>query len=287
MNDVELRTLLHTLPPELPDRADRFRLVQDRVRSRRRRGAAGGAAGAAVLLVAVPLGLRGLGGADRAVDQPATDSTSAPVSPTAVAVDDVQPGGTRVVELGDPVTFTGAGTETVPLGTRPAEATAVRVSLGCLDPGKVYWPDGGNLVCGADDVISPDADPATQNYGVMELSPGQTAIRIRATAGMSWKLTATYVHTEQTEWGVNARGETFGVENDDGTPDLVAVIATNGREGYAYDDELSEPQPKSLPEALAQASAYPNGRDVPVYESDGQTQIGTFHIAAAHGRTEG
>jgi hypothetical protein len=166
----------------------------------------------------------------------------------------------------------------VSLGTRPADATTVKVSLGCLDPGKIYWPDGGNMICGASDVESPDVDPTKLNYGVMDLSPDQTTIQIRATAGMSWKLAARYLHTEKTPWGVNARGQTFGVENDDGSPDLVAAVATNGRQGYVLNSELLGPQPTSPADALAQNNAHPNGRDIPVYESDGQTQIGTFHI---------
>jgi hypothetical protein len=189
-----------------------------------------------------------------------------------------------MTELGAPVTFSGAGTQMVPLGSRPAGVTAVKVSLGCLDPGKIYWPDGGNMICGADDLMSPDADPTSLNYGVMDLSPDQTSIEIRATAGMSWKVVATYLHTEQTSWGVNARGETFGVENDEGTPDLVAAIATNGRLGYVRNSELMDPEPTSPADAVAQNDAYPNGRDIPVFESDGVTQIGTFHIGPGSGQ---
>jgi hypothetical protein len=93
---------------------------------------------------------------------------------------------------------------------------------------------------------------------------------------VSWKVVAGYVRTESSAWGVNAKGETFGVQRDGKSPDLLAVYTTDGRQGYAYVTDLDEPLPPTSPaDALAQQEA-DDGRSVPVYESDGDTLIGEF-----------
>jgi len=62
-------------------------------------------------------------------------------------------------------------------------------------------------------------------------------------------------------------------------PDLVLVIADGGAEGYVYSDELNGPLPSSPAEALAwQAEGRFDNRVLPVYESDGVTQIGTYPV---------
>ena len=279
--ETELSERLRGLPPELPDPVDRFERVEVRVRRRRRRAAISATAIAAVVAAAVPAALYGLPGDGRAVDTPVTEPSSAPVPPTPTPTYEVPPGGTRTIELGEPMTFTETGTVSVPLAAPPTGATAVTTSLACLDPGRLEWPDGASMRCLDSDVVEPGADPRDTGYYVLDLVPGQTTLTIKAAAGMRWKLSATYVRTEQTPWGVNAQGQTYGVENGDGTPDLVAVQATNGRRGYAYATELNGPQPTSPADALAHQEPDYDGRDVPVYESDGVSRIGTFHVWGA------
>lgn len=77
-------------------------------------------------------------------------------------------------------------------------------------------------------------------------------------------------------WGVNANGQTHGVANDNGTPDLIAAIATNGKTGYVYAHDLEQPAPTAL------QSGTPPGqtRTIPVYTSDGHTEIGQFLISS-------
>jgi hypothetical protein len=82
----------------------------------------------------------------------------------------------------------------------------------------------------------------------------------------------------------NAAGETYGgdkplVEQ----PDLVAVIATNGKHGFCLRSDFDGPADGTTPstppeevEALNEAGL--RGRTIPVYESDGVTQIGVFQI---------
>lgn len=282
--EAELSERLHRLPPQLPEPSDRLARVRARVR-RRRLATVSAAAVAVVVVAAAPVALYGLPGQSRSVSPPATDPTSPPVDPTSSPT--VLPGGTRTTELGDPMTFTETGTTTVQLTAPPDGATALTSALVCLSPGRLVWPDGASMSCGANDVVEPDADPRDAGYNVLDLVPGDTTFTVKASPEMRWKLSATYVHTEQTPWGVNAQGQTYGVENDDGSPDLVAVHATNGRQGYAYTAELDGPQPTSPADALAQNDAYPDGRDVPVYESDGLTRIGTFHIGGVIGEPTG
>lgn len=257
---------LHDLPPDLTDPVDRFDQIHERVRRRRRRQTVvGGVAGAAALALAIPLATQLL----------PEEPTVAPGSAT--AMEEELFGGTRVTPLSDPRTVTGTGTATVELGEPPAESTGVEITLGCLSPGTFEFPDGAGMSCSEVEVDR--AQPSDARY-VMALAKGQESIEIRATDGARWRVTTTYVSTDVTEWGVNAKGETYGVENVNGSPDLIFVFATNGKVGYAYVAEMNAawgPEPTS-PEHALQMQEERAGQtvSVPVYESDGETVIGEF-----------
>lgn len=80
-------------------------------------------------------------------------------------------------------------------------------------------------------------------------------------------------------WPMNARGQTYGVQIDYQEPDLVRVVATNDRTGYALARDLREPTPRSPEEALRrQAEQEGKVHLIPVYESDGITRIGVFSL---------
>ena len=80
-------------------------------------------------------------------------------------------------------------------------------------------------------------------------------------------------------WPVNDSGQTYGVQGDSPVaPDLVRVMATNGKEGYAFSTELQGPQPTSPADAAKNFSTPRPSRQVPVYLSDGKTQIGVFQV---------
>ncbi len=83
-------------------------------------------------------------------------------------------------------------------------------------------------------------------------------------------------------YGVNRDGVTFGsdaVPTADGKQvQLVLVIATNRRQGYAWREELAGPQPKDPAQALEWQRTKPKTRTVPVYDSSGKRQIGVFQI---------
>ena len=57
------------------------------------------------------------------------------------------------------------------------------------------------------------------------------------------------------------------------------VLATNGNVGYALSTDLAGPEPSTPEEAVEwQAERGSEPRTVPVYESDGITQVGVFEI---------
>jgi len=282
MNTDELSDLLRTLPPPMDGPPGRFEAVQRRAQQRARTihlGVAGGVAAAVVAVTATML-----------ISPPPTtqsnsrDIATEPPSPTeTVRYEDAGPlpGATTTIDLSKPVTVTGTGTRTIELGPRPDGATAANVSVVCLTAGRIVYPDGASAVCDKPASESAIADPRSANYGLIDLDPVQTSLTFRAKAGVGWKVVANYVRTETSEWGVNAKGQTFGVQRDGKSPDLIAVVTTDGKQGYAYVKDLDGrwPVPTSPADALAQQGA-DEGRSwsVPVYESDGETIIGEYTI---------
>jgi hypothetical protein len=192
------------------------------------------------------------------------------------------PGGEQVTALTAPVTETHTGTATVELGAAPKGATGIDIELTCLSPGHFEFADGTTSTCTTVDVGTPQAWTGT----TFPLAPGQESVTIRTGPETRWQLTAKYVNQETTDWGQNARGDTYGVGNANGMPDLIAVIATNGRSGYAYRTDLEEANGtaasktfKSPEEALAwQEARRGETFSVPVYEANGETIIGEFVI---------
>ena len=64
--------------------------------------------------------------------------------------------------------------------------------------------------------------------------------------------------------------------NDNGTPDLIAAIATNGKTGYVYAHDLQTTAPTALQTGILLGET----RTIPVYTSDGHTEIGQFLIGS-------
>lgn len=81
-------------------------------------------------------------------------------------------------------------------------------------------------------------------------------------------------------WPTNARGQTYGSSGQantvTGEPDLIAAIATNGKTGYVLRTDMELPAPANPSEAVARNTAPPT--TIPVYQTDGLTQIGVFII---------
>lgn len=85
-----------------------------------------------------------------------------------------------------------------------------------------------------------------------------------------------------TAWATNASGQTFGKELEakswSDRPELISVVADNGKVGYVFAKEVDQPATTSLDVREARLKAYLRGRTIPVYESDGVTQIGVTTI---------
>ena len=192
-----------------------------------------------------------------------------------------QPGGTQIVELTSPVTATHTGTATVELGHAPSGATNVRISLVCLSAGTLTFPDGARVSC--DDATGP-VRLRTTGYSI-PLAANQHSVTITTSPGATWTLTATYANEHITVWATNPRGHTYGSINTNGTPDLIAVIATNGKQGYVFATALahadgSDQHFTSPDQALKwQRDRQGKAISIPVYLSDGTTRIGTFEIS--------
>ncbi|GAA1733916.1 hypothetical protein [Aeromicrobium alkaliterrae] len=89
------------------------------------------------------------------------------------------------------------------------------------------------------------------------------------------------------DFPVNDRGQTYGSEDDasyDQRPDLLAVVATNGAEGFVVRDDLDEAtganvaNPDEAVEWERTKEAGLPDAVLPVYASDGVTTIGEFVI---------
>ncbi len=176
------------------------------------------------------------------------------------------PGSDVVTPLAAPITVSGTGTETVQLGAQPAGTKALEMAFTCLTAGNFTFAGGAAVEC--------DGGSDQRSTYAMPIAPGEDTTTITATPGARWRLVATYSTVAVSAWGVNASGQTYGAANQNGIPDLVAVQATNGRDGYVYAYQLYPPAPKTLKQALAQNNAPPT--KMTVYESDGKTAIGEF-----------
>lgn len=175
------------------------------------------------------------------------------------------PGETTTTPIGSVITGTYTGTASLDLGIAPADAGAVILDVTCIHGGGVITVPLNGL--GAD-AISWDCDVRTDTTHIINgklPDPGSTSITITADAGTRWSVTAQYATTSTTEWGVNENGQTYGIPNENGVPDLGPALATNGKVGYIVNRELL---------------SFREGEEgfINVYESDGTTVIGQFFI---------
>ena len=81
----------------------------------------------------------------------------------------------------------------------------------------------------------------------------------------------------------NENGQTYGSASDasspDEEPDLIKAYGVDGTIGYVLKKDLDGEMPNNPEEALEQQkNRPPGGRDIPLYDVDGKTVIGVFHI---------
>ena len=189
-----------------------------------------------------------------------------------------QPGADVDKPLTAAVTVTRTGSAVVELGQPPAGANSISLTLTCLTPGVFTYTDGASMSCEKSDLTGRSGT----SWYTMALAAGQHTTSIRTSEDVRWTLSVAYVDREPTGWATNNSGHTYGVANDHGTPDLVAVIATDGTPGYAFASDLAVaegPTFTSPADALAWQNAHHgDAASVPVYKSDGKTVVGEFRV---------
>ncbi|MFP3465580.1 hypothetical protein [Leifsonia sp. SIMBA_070] len=202
---------------------------------------------------------------------------------------DLLPGAPAHFDLASPVTVTHTGTATIQLGPKPEGATQVSLSLTAFDAGSIELGRGGSSV-----TISPADLTATTTSGsnrttacleMSQLDQGGTSFTITtSTPTLRWTATLTWVSVSTTAWAKNASGQSYGVQNEKGTPDLIAVTATNGKDGYVYRKDLEDidgttaSRSFTSPQQALDWQETHHGGDIPVFKSDGTTKVGTFHV---------
>lgn len=206
----------------------------------------------------------------------------------------VVPGSPIISLLGSPVSFVVEREASYDLSRAPNGATHVRVAVSCLTAGKMTFGTGASDINAA--IVCDEADPASPHASAwqdLELSKSQGTLYFTTPPGGKSSVSVQYLNLVPTRFGVNANGETYGAGGaDQGEPDLVAVhgVDPNGVDllGYARATDLDafSPDHPGQPANPAEAvrlqkerdKKYPNGWDFPLYESDGTTKIGTFHV---------
>lgn len=205
----------------------------------------------------------------------------------------VVPGVPVITLLGDAESLAVTEPTEVSMADRPVEATHVRVTAVALGPGSLRWGtvpgSGASAGWSEHDVADGPSAPAWQD---VELGP-ETDTLYLTPSGFDGVVTVQYARHVPTLLGVNEAGQTYGVVGGpQGEPDLVAAIGVgpDGEpvEGYALRTDLAGtgpglPDPSTDPdEAVAwteeMVRRFPDGRDVPLYLSDGRTVIGTFRV---------
>lgn len=92
-----------------------------------------------------------------------------------------------------------------------------------------------------------------------------------------------HIGAKNMKYPKNKNGQTHGSAADatspETEPELISAIGVDGTQGYVLKKDIDGEQPKSPAEAIAiQNSRSPGGRDIPLYDVDGETVIGVFHI---------
>ncbi|OMF36881.1 hypothetical protein BK133_08145 [Paenibacillus sp. FSL H8-0548] len=89
--------------------------------------------------------------------------------------------------------------------------------------------------------------------------------------------------TKAPNYPANENGQTYGSAGDaissESEPDLISAVGVDGAMGYVLKKDIEGEQPKTPEEALAIQNSRPlGGSDIPLYDIDGKTVIGVFHI---------
>lgn len=171
------------------------------------------------------------------------------------------PGAQVETSLSAPVELGTTGRAVAVLGDAPKGANALHFEFTCTSPG-TYIIDNAGVVLSCD-----KADVGTTISGLTTVNAvTDGSLAVSADAKGKWELRAWYVQTKATPLAKNANGETYGVNDGVNIPDLVHVSLDDGTQGYIRQKEVD----------AVEAQGDSRKFEVPVYQSDGKTVIGTF-----------
>lgn len=193
--------------------------------------------------------------------------------------------------LARPVIATHVGSAVVPLPPAPPEATHVRIILSCMTPGRCQMPGGG--VSGGDwstfdrpllqaDSLRLTNKPDDGNAQVLPPIDPSDGLQVSAGPDVVWRIYAVYVDEYESEWFTNESEQTYGVPNNSGAPNLIAVWTDGGQLGYTPSDQLlgadAEPQFHSAVDVQNYISAPTERQRLPVFTEDGETLVGYLTV---------
>jgi hypothetical protein len=193
--------------------------------------------------------------------------------------------------LARPVIETHVGSATVPLPPTPSDATNVRIILSCMTPGRCQAPGGG--ISGGDwatfegplsqaDSLRLTNKPDDENAQVLPPIDPSDGLPVSAGPDVVWRVYAVYVDEYESEWFTNESGQTYGVPNNSGAPDLIAVWTDGGQLGYTPSDQLlgtdAQPQFHSAADVQNYVSVPSEKQRLPVFAEDGETLLGYLTI---------
>lgn len=241
------------------------------------------ALGGGVTSAAVALGVR------TEVFNPASSpNASAPPSgsgnPGIAAPPGTIPGAPVVSLLGTAVSQTVDGAAEIELNP-VAGTTHVRVTVTCLTAGTISWglsPEN-NPSSSCDAAASRSRDGSSFDFAV----DGPSRLYVSSVDGVQSIVTYQYTAQLETAWGVNQRGETFGVVKPGfGEPDLLLATATNSTVGYVYASELAQADGSAAaaafnsPEEALEWQESMKGKTITinVYKEDGISVVGQFVV---------
>ncbi|MDQ1124758.1 hypothetical protein [Microbacterium trichothecenolyticum] len=195
------------------------------------------------------------------------------------------PGAMEITTISTTATGTFTGSGSLDLGAAPENANGVVISLRCLTPGHFSFPDGSSLSCSSTDFgtgIEPGIAPSL--FPLSNVMDGR--VQITASPDARWSMTATYATATTTDWAINEQGQSYGVINENGDPDLIAVIADDGGQGYVRRSDLEDADGTtaqrsfSSPQDALEWQRRNEGiaHTIPVYATDGITRIGDFTV---------
>jgi hypothetical protein len=84
------------------------------------------------------------------------------------------------------------------------------------------------------------------------------------------------------DYQINDKGQVYGSAmlalTKGYEPDLISAIGLDGTKGYVYSTDLNGEVPSTPEEAIKLTAQRVNNWEIPLYESDGETVIGSFKI---------